>query len=328
MNINGTPANTSYNIEEYYTVCALSAGFAVISVAICVTILILVWRTKPRLHTVNHLLLCNTSLASICYCIIINNNYIFLIFIPSVNSDTSCRLRAYFAYISITGVVYSYVIQAVSRLFFCLFATRHRWLTSFKAHYCLIAGQWCLVFILVSPALLTNDITYFSGQLCWVPMDRTIHLGYTVIAYYVVPVLSIIIMYVYIYRRVRRTIQSRNIPKTNRRQKLDLELLRNILILVCIYLGGGLPFVLFVITSIRKIYLINLTTLSLTVFLEKIFTIILDRELRVVIRGILRRRTSIAPFDIHTPFKSKRHFPLHHLPPNYALNALETTLRY
>nr|ACC43975.1 7 transmembrane receptor (rhodopsin family) D [Philodina roseola] len=327
MNLNETQTNITYDIHDYYIVCSLSGGFAILSIAICVMILILVGRTKPRLHTVNHLLLCNTSIASICYCIIINNNYIFLIFIPSVNSDISCRLRAYFAYISITAVVYSYVIQAISRLFFCLFTTKYRWLTSFKAHYCLIAGQWCFVFIVTSPAILTNDIVFYAQNLCWVPMDRTLHVAYTVFAYYIAPVLAIVVMYIFIYYRVRRTIQVTQMAKTIKKQKLDLELLRNILILVCTYLFGGLPFILFVITSVRKIYLINLTTISFAVFLEKLFTIILDREIRLVIRNMLRRRREIVPVE-NSPWKPNNRFLIKHLPPNDGLHALNTSFRY
>ena len=251
----------------------------------------------------------------------------FLIFIPSVTSVISCRLRAYFAYIGITGVVYSYVIQAISRLFFSFLTVKYRWLTSFKAHYYLIAGQWLVVTLITSPAILTNDITYYPQTLCWVPLDRTVHVGYTVFAYYIMPVCSIVIIYIYIYYRVRRTIKEATmIANTMKRQKMNLELLRNILILVCIYLGGGLPFLLFVVTSIRNLYLVNLVTLSLTVAVEKIFTIVLDRELRQVIRSCLRRQILIMPFDntvgkVRSPFQGKL------IQSNNALQLIDTTLR-
>jgi hypothetical protein len=105
------------SITDYYIICSLSGAFALVAVAISTMILILVWRTKPTLHTVRHLLTCNTCIASIFYCIIQATNYGFLIFYPEDTSDISCRWRGYFAYISLCGVDYSFLIQAISFLF-------------------------------------------------------------------------------------------------------------------------------------------------------------------------------------------------------------------
>ena len=298
MNTSLNESSTAYSIDDYYIVCSLSAIFALISIVLCTLILMSVWGAKHRLHTVNHLLVCNTCVASMFYCFIINHNYVFLIFIQSDTSDVNCRWRAYLAYVGVTGVVYSYVTQAISRFFFSILYNKCRWLTTFKAHYVLILIQWAAVLLITSPAIITKDITFFPRTLCWVPLEYPVHVAYTVVAYYIFPVSSIVIIYIYIYYRVRRAIKdATTLVNTTKKQKIDLRLLRNILLLLGIYLGGGLPFLLFVITSIKDIYLINLVTLSLSVPVEKLSTIMLDRELRLVIRSILGRRTLVQPWE-------------------------------
>ena len=204
--MNSTPSDPlmTYNIEDYYVVCSLSASFAGISIIICTSILIMVWRTKPRLHTVRHLLMCNTSIASMFYCIVIINNYAFLIFAQWETSDMNCRWRAYFAYVGIAGIVYSYLIQAISRFFLAALSTKYRWLVTFKTHYILISIQWIIVFLVTSPALITKDITFYPKVLCWVSMNYKLHIIYTIFAYYAMPIIGIIIIYIDIYYRVRK----------------------------------------------------------------------------------------------------------------------------
>ena len=306
MNATKSPWKEIEPIQHYYIPCSLSAGFGLIAVLICLFILFLVRRTKSRLHTVNHLLICNTCLASMFYCVVININYVYLIFIPSETSDISCRLRAYFAYTSIAAVIYSYFIQAISRFCFSVLSLKYRWLITFPAHYLLILVQWSVVFLLTLPAIVTKDINFLPNALCWVGLHSTLHLLYTVVAYYLIPVLLIIIIYTYIYYRVRQANKNTTITsRTSKRQKLDLELLRNILILLSIYLGGGLPLVIYILTSIRTVYMVNLVTMSSVVALEKLFTMMLDREIRSVIRHLIARQTLVMPFE--TTMQQTRH---------------------
>lgn len=297
-NVTVYDARSIYKIEDYYVVCGLSAFFSVISLFICIVILVIVWKGKARFHTINYLLVCNTCIASILYTIIIHSNYIFLIFIPTKTDDFSCRWRAFFAYSSIAGVVYSYVLQALSRLFWSFNMRKYRGFTSFRLHYVFILFQWIIVLIIASPSVITEDITFYPNTLCWVSFDHPFHVGYTVLAYYIAPIVSIIFMYIYLYHRVRRTIKSQSIEiRRTRRHNVNLDLLRNILVLLSIYLCGGLSFLIFVLTSIKTIYLINLVTLSLTLTIEKICTIIFDRELRQIFKRTFRHETRVVPFN-------------------------------
>ena len=285
-------------IEDYYIVCSFSGVCALVAVAISIMILIAVWRTKPSLHTVRHLLVCNTCIASMLYCIVQTVNYVYLIFFPEYTSDISCRWRGYFAYISICGVAYSFLIQAISRMLISIYSRKYRWLIKYKVHRILICIQWFVSILIPLPAIITKDIYFRPNSLCWVPLKRTIHVSYTYTAYYIIPVLSIALIYIFIYYRVQQTVTSAEIRvRSAHNDNRDVKLLRNIFILVAIYLIGGIPTLLFLVTSIRTLYLIGIVTISLAVAVEKVCTILLDRELRQVIRKLLLKTTRVTPID-------------------------------
>ncbi|CAF0732578.1 unnamed protein product [Adineta steineri] len=304
--------DTSDGITDYYTVCSLSAVFALIAVTLSCMILILVRRTKPRLHTVRHLLMCNTCIASSLYCIIQAINYTFLIFLPWETSDTGCRWRGFLSYMTLCGVTYSFLIQAISRLFICIFAVKYRWLTTFKVHYTLICTQWFFSIFFSLPSIITKDIYFRPNALCWVPLNNKIHVSYTYIAYYILPALCIFIIYIFIYYRFKKMTNNAEILiGTVNNDKRNLELLRNIVILLFIYLVGGVPTVLFLLTSYKILYLIGIVTISLTVAIEKLCTILLDRELRQTTRNLLIRGMRVIPID--NVQIARRHENLTHL---------------
>ncbi|CAF0751766.1 unnamed protein product [Adineta steineri] len=122
-------------------------------------------------------------------------------------------------------------------------------------------------------------------------------MGYTAVAYYVVPVVSIIIIYIYIYRKIRRTKQSAETILNTTNDKRDLEVLRNIVILLCIYIVGGVPTLLFLFTNINILYLSGIVTFTFTVVVEKICTISLDRELRQALSSIIHSSNRVMPFE-------------------------------
>jgi hypothetical protein len=129
-------------------------------------------------------------------------------------------------------------------------------------------------------------------------VNQTIHVTYTYVAYYIFPILSICTIYIFIYYRVKKTKNcAQMLVRTIQKDKRDLEVLRNISMLLGIYLMGGVPTLLFLVTSNRIFYLISIVMISLTVAVEKVCTILLDRELRQVIRKIAPKTTRITPFN-------------------------------
>jgi len=258
-------------------------------------ILFLVIRTK-RLHTVTHLLICNSSISSIIFCIVQCVNYIFLVLIPWETNDMPCRWRGFFGYMAVAGVVYSYLSQAISRFFVSILSVKYRWAISFKTHLILILIQWIIVSLIPSPSLLTEDIYYRPYSLCWVPKEYTLHIIYTVVAYYLIPAILIFVIYIYIYFHVKHRRPSMFVMTIRRRSNRDLEVLCNIMILFAIYTFGAIPTILYLLTNIHLFYEIGIVFVSFTVGIEKIFTLILDRDLRNLIKLYFHRSmTQIRP---------------------------------
>ena len=151
------------------------------------------------------------------------------------------------------------LVQAISRLFFSLCSMKYPRLISFKRHYLLIVVHWLTAFILPLPSLITDDIYFCPNQLCWVPLKST--------------VTSNIVSTVFC---------------TTNRDKRDLEVLRKIVIFLGIYISGGIPMLLFMLTANGVFYYIRIVTITFSVAVEKNCTIVLDRDLRQVIKPTKR----------------------------------------
>ena len=288
---------TDYVVSDYYVVAPLSSSFACLGIIISIFIIILIWQ-KSRLHTVNHTLIANTCFASIVYCIITIIQYVYLIFITWDTNDWHCRARAYFYYVGLAGVIYSYMIQAISRFFFSVLAVKYRWLISFKTHYILIGIQWLIVCLISSSTLITKDVYFRPVNICFIPMRNTAHTAYFVVSGYVVPVVITVMIYIYIFYKVKKV--KRNvtmISNTFNGQKRDLELLRNIAILISIYLSAGVPTIIYFFTLSNLFFFMALVTISSSITVVKVCTILLDRELRQTLRNILCRRIRVKPFN-------------------------------
>jgi hypothetical protein len=297
--MNSTAINIVYSSANYRVIIPISMSCALISIFVSCGILLLIYLTK-RLHTIAHLLICNTCLSSIFYSIVQSINYIYLIFITWETSDILCRCRGYFGYMSIAAVVYSYFIQALSRYFFSIFHTNHRWMVSFKIHYILILIQWIVVIIVPLPALVTKDIYYRPTFLCWVPEKDLLHVIYTLFAYYLIPVTFIVGIYIKIYRLVKHYEKTSLDSMRKIKQHRNLEILRNILILTGIYTIGGIPTVIYITIRIEIFYSIGIVFLSLFVTIEKVVTILLDREIRNYIKLFCcQTKTPITPIVIN-----------------------------
>ncbi|CAF1242451.1 unnamed protein product [Adineta ricciae] len=277
--MNTTIHSTNLTSVNYKLIIPISMCCALISVIISSGILLLVYSTR-RLHTTTHTLVCNTCLTSIFYSLVQNINYIYLIFISWDTSDLSCRFRAYFSYMSIASVIYSYLLQALSRLFFSKYHTQHRWVLSFRTHYQMIFIQWLFVMSIPLSTLISKDVYYRPTFLCWVPVAKLLHVVYTITACYLIPTVLIIVVYCSIYYHVRY-IERNSVHQFRKiQQKRNLEMLRNILILISIYTCGGLSTLLYVITRIEIFYSMGIISLPVSVTIEKLVILILDREIR------------------------------------------------
>lgn len=280
--------NPILHTRKYYVIIPVSLFFILIALLLACLILGLILSVK-RLHTVTHLLVCNGAIASIYYCLIQCVNYSFLAFLPQETSDLACRWRGFFGYMAVVGIVYSYLAQAISRLFISVLSMKYRWANAIRTHLTVILIQWLIVLCLPLPAILTKDISYRPFSLCWVPEDYPLHLAYTIIAYYLTPALGIFTIYIYIYLRIKR--QKHRIFSLTKRHR-DLDVLYNIMILFAIYIFGALPIIIYIVTRNEVFYVIGLISVSLGVAVEKLVTFILDRDMRNILRNYYRRTTN------------------------------------
>jgi hypothetical protein len=284
-----------YDSTNYSILAPIAIGFALTAIINSLFILILVSKTK-QLHTVTHFLTCDTCIASILYCSTQCNNYIYILFITWDTSDQSCRWRGYFGYVSIVAMVYSYLIQAISRFFFTILSTKYRWITSWKTHLYLISIKWILVFILPLPAIVTHDIVFGKSALCWVPKTLKLHVVYTLIVYYIIPIMFIVGIYIFIYIRTRSSRNNIAVRGDRRNQNRDLQVLRNIMILFSIYILGGAPTTLYILLGINFFYSMSIITLSAGVTVEKLTILVIDREIRNTCKKYFcQRKTRVTP---------------------------------
>ena len=277
---------------NYGILAPISMSFSLISIGISLSILLLICCLK-QFHSVTYLLMCNTCLSSIFFCLVQWINYIYLLFIASNTSDHSCRWRAYFGYMSVVAVIYSYLFQAISRYIFTILSRKFPWMTTWQCHWALLAIYGTMVVLLPLPSIITNDIRFRAGFLCWVPKKAVLHMLYTILLYYLIPIFSILCLYFSISIRLR---SHRASTEVRRRNDRDLRVYRNLMILLSVYILGGVPTLFYVLTGIEVFYSIGTVTVSLTVTIEKVLSVLIDRQLRNLLkRYFLRLNPRIAP---------------------------------
>lgn len=86
-------------------------------------------------------------------------------------------------------------------------------------------------------------------------------------------------------------------------QKRDIEVLGNIIILIIIYLGSGVPTIIGDFTSISVLYLISLITQSFAVLIANLCTALLDRDIRKIIKSIVFQIIPVIPSNAVYPLR-------------------------
>lgn len=93
----------------------------------------------------------------------------------------------------------------------------------------------------------------------------------------------IVVIYINIYHQVKHLEKNMMEPIRKIQQIRNLEILRNILILIGIYTCGGISTLIYILTKIEIFYSIGIVFLPLFVTIEKVITILLDKEIRKII---------------------------------------------
>ena len=281
---NATEIQENYVLDSYI---ATGGSFLsmIVSSTVCLIVVSITYLT-PDLHTPTNLLICNTCLCNLSYAMMATINSL-IFYIQSISSDWSCRIRGYLSYVCLNLVIYSYTIQAISRLFWTVFY-RHQYLLTYTCHLRLIIIQISLAFLLPLPSLITKDIVSRSFRMCTVPMKQRLHAFYLLSIIYIIPFLIVLILYAIIYRHI--THATINLQRSSHRMKRDRELARNILILLSVFLFGGFPTVIYIIASSQMNYTPRILLLfailapSISVDVERIITVILNKDIGKVLK--------------------------------------------
>ncbi|UJR10479.1 hypothetical protein I4U23_014683 [Adineta vaga] len=282
MNNSSTTIRSTENIIGLYVTIAVSSLSVIISTLACVLIIFLIVIT-PQLHSPTNLFVSSTCLSTLIYLVISTINSFFL-YTESISTDWSCRIRAYLYYVSLNLVIYSYVIQAVSRLFWTVLY-KYRYLLTMKLHLYLLITKIIISIFLPLSSLITDHVIFRPFKFCVIAMKYTIHVFYLLSMGFIIPLIIITILYTIIYRYIIRS--TTNFRRLSHRTKRDAELARNILILLGIFLLGGFPTVIYIIISNKTessvsagLFLLAITAPSVAVASEKIVTIVLNKEIR------------------------------------------------
>jgi len=275
------------NSIDVSTVFGLFLFSVFISILLLLIIIYLIFSTKT-LFTPTNVLVCNTCVTTFLY-LITAIVEISIFYYGIIISDFWCKTQAYLNFVFLTSLMYSYVIQAISRLFFTMFY-KYRYLLNYKCHFMLIICQVILSFLIPLPNIITQNIGFRPLKLCINPMKYLFQVFYFYTFLFFIPFIVVIIIYIVILRRAIQS--SLNVQHSWLRIRRDVELVRNILIILTIYLLSELPAMIYFILSIQLVptskafYMFAATLPSISTAFEKISVIILNKEIR---KEILKR---------------------------------------
>ena len=276
---------TLFSTILVYSVYAVSFAI-IVSVSVAIFYLTL---TVEKLKTLSNLLICNTCVISLFYSFTTFLQVFMVVFgtfIPGgKDSRVFCIVRAYLTVVSTTLLSFSFLLQAVSRLFYSVFHMYHRYLLTWKFHHMLIATQWAVGFIMPITILINHkNVIFRAGAFCTIDLHHSLHLYYIYSTEYLIPALAIILIYIVIIYRVNYYS-----PPSKQRHSSparEVKLLGNILIFVAIFTFGGLPSVIYIclmapqrILSIH-FFTMTLIAIPLAIAMEKVSVLWLNVPLR------------------------------------------------
>jgi hypothetical protein len=192
--------NLFYAVNFSFSIIISIIGF------LCsVMIIALIVIHKPC-RTVANLLLSNT-----CFAVLTSYINTCIVSVYGFREDWAqnqplCIFRAYCFMVSGITICFSYLAQAISRLFFVVFF-KHKSMLTFRFHWYLIALNWIIGFLGPIPPLLAKDGYLFDSneRLC-LPSERDAPMTILILVIgFVIPLNFSIIVYYKIWQRTLRS---------------------------------------------------------------------------------------------------------------------------
>jgi hypothetical protein len=235
-----------------------------------ITLILIFIRVRPLLSSVPVLLTCNT------YITVAGSSFMTLLIMiysmytelnPSVLfDDYYCQIRSYVNYVFISGFYYSCALQAVFRLCRVVFP-KYKILQSRPVFIMVIIMQWLIASFYILAYLLSKDFEYQPDiGSCWLSFKNIRALSIAMAFVYGSPLIVMGLVYAFIIRYVRQTIQTQQ--RRQNANKRDLLIVKRIIILVLIAMGIGIPtaflLIIYIITKDLTSMAYHIQALSLT----------------------------------------------------------------
>jgi hypothetical protein len=281
--------------SSFYTlnsiVSILCSTIALIFGIIFVFILI----THPTCRSPNNLLVGNIHIVMCFYCVVSIIASVYGFHEDWARTQPLCVFRGYCLFMACVCICYSHLIQSISRLFFTVFYN-HKYLLSYRVHWYLIVFNWTIgMLVPIGPLFIANSYSYenesrlciltrrnFPLAICCLAVCFAIPLGIAFTIY------SIIFLYVYrSSRRIGPTKVDSSISQSSN-MKRELTLARNMLIIIGIFSGGGIPYLILILWCGLKlenlppegVYLPTVTAVSIFGTLMIIALFIMNYQVR------------------------------------------------
>ena len=252
-----------------------------------------------------YLLICNTNVICLMYCV---NNIVVSIYgyhEDSAFGQPVCSFRGYCFIVSCMCICYSYLMQAISRLFFAVFF-KYKTLVTFRSHFYLIALNWILGCILsIGPFFLGNGyVLEQESRLCTATTKNFLSALYVIGIGFLIPVLISATMYgIILYRAFQSSrrvflVRSNSVGSQMPNARREIKIIGNMIIIMTVFVSGGIPFLVLVFWHVieptrpppSSLYLLSNNTISFAVTLTVLVLFILNQQMKRVVFGYIGGR--------------------------------------
>ncbi|CAF0714547.1 unnamed protein product [Adineta steineri] len=163
--------------------------------------------------------------------------------------NSFCHFLGYYGYVVTALQNCSYLLPAIYRYFVVVYPNRVSW-QSVKIQISLICLTWIFAFVYPIAFLFTGDIVYnVDNQICQMTLKFSFPIIYMAFCAYMLPVSMIMFIYFKLVQYVREISKHITPVNTLSRAKLELKMVRRIVILISILLILGLPYTIFIFMS-------------------------------------------------------------------------------
>ena len=193
--------------DLFYTVnfslCIIAALIGLPPALLTITII----RIHRPCHNIPNLLKCNSLVSMSAFMILVLIAAIFGLREDWACYQVACSFRAYCYSVVCTVICCSYSIQAISRLFYAVLY-RYRFLQTWRVHWILIIGSWLFSIVTQSVPFFFDKAFYaleVESRLCSGTTNRPFTSMYSLLLAFIMPVGTIVAVYIVIIYRVRQS---------------------------------------------------------------------------------------------------------------------------